>query len=163
MKALATWFQNDPERPLVYGEADLINPPRQRLRGEPLKEGIPVHPVIVGFCGTDYELMKMGRRGELGPKFPAGQKRQGFEIHLPIPHIPWTAQKAPSSFHSFSCFLGEGGIHISPPQKNGLFKVRLRIPPYTSIIQRAKRRRSHELRYQIQNPQRKERHAPYRL
>ena len=30
---------------------------------------------MIGFCGTDFELMKMGRRGELGPKFPAGQNR----------------------------------------------------------------------------------------
>ena len=70
MKAIGTYFQNDPVHPLVYGEVELINPPRQRLRGEPLKEGIPVCPVIVGFCGTDYELMKMSRRGEMSPKFP---------------------------------------------------------------------------------------------
>ena len=38
-------------------------------------EGIPVEPVIVGFCGTDHELMLMGRRGQLGPKFPAGTDR----------------------------------------------------------------------------------------
>ena len=73
MKTYGTYFQNDPDRPLVYGEVNLINPPRQRLRGEPLKEGIPVQPVMVGFCGTDFELMKMGRKGLLGPKFPAGQ------------------------------------------------------------------------------------------
>ena len=70
-----TFFQNDPVRPLVYGEVNLINPPRRRLRGEPEKEGILVHPVIVGFCGTDHELMMMGKRGQLGPKFPAGQNR----------------------------------------------------------------------------------------
>ena len=75
MKAYGTYFQNDPERPLKYGEVELINPPRQRLRGEPLKEGVPVHPVIVGFCGTDNELMHMGQRGELGPKFPQGTDR----------------------------------------------------------------------------------------
>ena len=45
MKSYGTYFQNDPERPLVYGEVELINPPRQRLRGEPLKEGVLVHPV----------------------------------------------------------------------------------------------------------------------
>ncbi len=50
MKTLGTYFQNDPEQPLVYGEVELINPPRQRLRGEPLKEGIPVQPVMAGFC-----------------------------------------------------------------------------------------------------------------
>lgn len=37
MKALGTYFQNDPDRPLVYGEVELINPPRQRLRGEAAK------------------------------------------------------------------------------------------------------------------------------
>ena len=34
-----------------------------------------MEPVIVGFCGTDHELMLMGRRGQLGPKFPAGTDR----------------------------------------------------------------------------------------
>ena len=105
MKALATWFQNDPERPLVYGEADLINPPRQRLRGEPLKEGIPVHPVIVGFCGTDYELMKMGRRGELGPKFPAGQKRL-INGHEGVVWVP--------SQNRFAIVLIRGGDSADP-------------------------------------------------
>lgn len=73
MKALGTYFQNDPDRPLVYGEVELINPPRQRLRGEAAKEGVLVEPVIVGFCGTDHELMTMGRKGLLSPKFPAGR------------------------------------------------------------------------------------------
>ena len=87
MKAYGTYFQNDPVHPLMYGEVDLINPPRQRLRGERLKEGIPVQPVIVGFCGTDHELMMMGKRGQLGPKFPAGQQR------------PWRPHKALSRLH----------------------------------------------------------------
>ena len=46
-----TYFQNDSIRPLVYGEVEIDNPPRRRLRGEPLKEGI------------------------LGPKFPQGKNR----------------------------------------------------------------------------------------
>ena len=33
MKAFGTYLQNDAECPLVYGEVELINPPRQRLRG----------------------------------------------------------------------------------------------------------------------------------
>ena len=49
MKTYGTYFRNDAEKPLVYGEVELINPPRQRLRGEPLKEGIPVEPVMIGF------------------------------------------------------------------------------------------------------------------
>ena len=36
-KIFGTCFRNDPDHPLVYGEMQLINPPRQRLRGEPKK------------------------------------------------------------------------------------------------------------------------------
>lgn len=75
MKTYGTYFQNDREHPLCYGEINLINPPRRRLRGEPGKEGIEALPVFCGFCGTDWELMRMGRRGELAPKFPEGQTR----------------------------------------------------------------------------------------
>ena len=75
MKAYGTCFVNDPRRPLRYGPVELTNVPRQRLRGEPLKEGILALPLIVGFCGTDHELMEMGRRGELSPKFPPGKDR----------------------------------------------------------------------------------------
>ena len=75
MKTYATYFQNDEKAPLQYGEINLINPPRQRLRGEPLKAGVEAVPVFCGFCGTDFELMHMGRRGALGPKFPAGETR----------------------------------------------------------------------------------------
>ena len=75
MKTYATYFQNDEKAPLQYGEVNLINPPRQRLRGEPLKVGVEAVPVFCGFCGTDFELMHMGRRGALGPKFPKGETR----------------------------------------------------------------------------------------
>ena len=105
MKSIGTYFQNDPGRPLVYGEVDLINPPRQRLRGEPLKEGILVRPVLVGFCGTDFELMKMGRRGELTSKFPAGQQRliNGHE------GIVWVPEQ-----HRFAIVLIRGGDSVDP-------------------------------------------------
>ena len=105
MKSIGTYFQNDPAHPLVYGEVELINPPRQRLRGEPLKEGVPVHPVMIGFCGTDYELMKMGRRGELTAKFPAGQKRliNGHE------GIVWVPEQ-----HRFAIVLIRGGDSVDP-------------------------------------------------
>ena len=105
MKALGTYFQNDPVRPLVYGEVELINPPRQRLRGEPPKEGILVHPVIVGFCGTDHELMRMGSRGELTPKFPAGQKRliNGHE------GVVWVPEQ-----NRFAIVLIRGGDSVDP-------------------------------------------------
>lgn len=75
MKTNATYFVNDSEKPIRYGEINLINPPRQRLRGEEFKVGKECLPVFVGFCGTDFELMKMGRDGKLDNKFPTGEKR----------------------------------------------------------------------------------------
>lgn len=75
LKTNATYFVNDKEKPLRYGEINLINPKRKRLRGEPEKEGISVYPVFCGFCGTDYELMKMGRENALDAKFPQGEAR----------------------------------------------------------------------------------------
>ncbi len=75
MKTNGTYFQNDAILPIQYGEINLINPERQRLRGEPLQKGIEAFPVFQGFCGTDFELMKMGREHKLGAKFPAGESR----------------------------------------------------------------------------------------
>ena len=75
MKTYGTYFVNDEKKSLRYGEINLINPPRQRLRGEEKKEGIEAMPVFCGFCGTDFELMKMGRQGLLDKKFPEGEKR----------------------------------------------------------------------------------------
>ena len=105
MKAYGTYFQNDPERPLVYGEVELINPPRQRLRGEPVKEGVLVHPVMVGFCGTDNELMHMGQQGLLGPKFPAGTSRL-INGHEGVVWVP--------SQNRFAIVLIRGGDSIDP-------------------------------------------------
>ena len=105
MKAYGTYFQNDPERPLVYGEVELINPPRQRLRGEPVREGILVHPVMVGFCGTDHELMQMGRAGKLQAKFPAGQNRL-INGHEGVVWVP--SQKR------FAVVLIRGGDSVDP-------------------------------------------------
>ena len=105
MKAYGTYFQNDPERPLAYGEVELINPPRQRLRGEPRKEGVLVHPVMVGFCGTDHELMEMGRKGLLGPKFPAGQQRL-INGHEGVVWVP--------SENRFAVVLIRGGDSVDP-------------------------------------------------
>ena len=133
-KICGTYFRNDPERPLAYGEVELINPPRQRLRGEPKKEGIPVQPVIVGFCGTDHELMMMGRRGELGPKFPAGQTRL-INGHEGVVWVP--------SQNRFAIVLIRGGDSIDPTrytedesyfeygcdQADGLFCDRMYVNP----------------------------------
>jgi len=105
VKAYGTYFQNDPVRPLQYGPVELINPPRQRLRGEPKKEGIPAHPVIVGFCGTDHELMEMGRQGRLASKFPPGQNRliNGHE------GVVWVPDQ-----HRFAIVLIRGGDSVDP-------------------------------------------------
>lgn len=75
MVVKGTYFQNDSEHPLVYGDIELMNPPRRRLRGEPEKPGILAESVLVGFCGTDNTLMQMGQKGQLTPKFPKGANR----------------------------------------------------------------------------------------
>ena len=75
MKTYGTYFRNDEKLPVKYGEINLINPQRQRLKNEPLLSGVEALPVFQGFCGTDFELMKMGRAGKLCPKFPEGQNR----------------------------------------------------------------------------------------
>ena len=105
MKVNATYFQNDPVRPLVYGEVELINPPRQRLRGEPLHEGVLVYPVMCGFCGTDNELMHMGEKGLLGPKFPAGTNRL-INGHEGVVWVP--------SQNRFAIVLIRGGDSVDP-------------------------------------------------
>ena len=75
MKVYGTYFENDSEKPIKYGKVNIINPPRQRLRDEELQSGKACYPVFVGFCGTDFELMKMGRNSALDMKFPDGEKR----------------------------------------------------------------------------------------
>ncbi len=75
MKTTGTFLTNDEQAPLRFGDVDLINPARRERRGLPEKEGLLCRTVITGFCGTDWELMQMGRQQELGSKFPAGQSR----------------------------------------------------------------------------------------
>ena len=105
MKTNATYFVNDAQRPLRYGEINLIDPPRRRLRGEPEKTGVEVFPVFCGFCGTDFELMHMGRRGQLGPKFPAGQTRL-INGHEGVVWVP--------SQNRFAIVLIRGGDSFDP-------------------------------------------------
>lgn len=92
MKTYGTYFQNDKDLPIKYGEINLINPRRQRLRGEPLLKGVEAYPVFQGFCGTDFELMKMGRENNLSHKFPEGENRlinghEGVVWALSLIHI----------------------------------------------------------------------------
>lgn len=75
LKTNATYFVNDRNKPIRYGEINLINPARRRLRNEPEKPGVEAQPVFCGFCGTDFELMKMGRESHLDAKFPIGEQR----------------------------------------------------------------------------------------
>lgn len=105
MRVKGTYFQNDKDKPLVYGDVDLINPKRRRLRGEEEKEGILAETVIAGFCGTDHELMRMGREGLLDPKFPLGQKRL-INGHEGIVWIP--------SQNRFAIVLIRGGDSYDP-------------------------------------------------
>lgn len=105
MRVNATYLQNNPEQPLAYGSVELIDPPRRRLRGEPEKQGILCEPVIVGFCGTDRELMRMGAEGLLGSKFPKGQQRliNGHE------GVVWVPEQK-----RFAIVLIRGGDSVDP-------------------------------------------------
>lgn len=105
MKTNATYFVNDEKEPLRYGEINLINPPRQRLRGEEKKVGIEAFPVFCGFCGTDFELMKMGRNSQLDKKFSTGEKRliNGHE------GVVWVPEE-----NRFAIVLIRGGDSFDP-------------------------------------------------
>lgn len=105
MKTFGTFFMNDAERPVQYGEVNLIDPPRRRLRGEELKTGIEAWPVFQGFCGTDNELMHMGREGRLGAKFPEGQNRL-INGHEGVVWVP--------SQNRFAIVLIRGGDSYDP-------------------------------------------------
>lgn len=105
MTTFGTYFQNDNINPIKYGKINLINPPRQRLRGEPLKEGVEVFPVFQGFCGTDFELMKMGKENNLSSKFPEGENRL-INGHEGVVWVP--------SENRFAIVLIRGGDSYDP-------------------------------------------------
>lgn len=105
MTVKGTYFQNDPVKPLVYGDVEITNQPRRRLRGEEKKEGILCEPVMIGFCGTDNELMNMGSKGLLAPKFPEGKNRL-INGHEGIVWVP--------SENRFAIVLIRGGDSFDP-------------------------------------------------
>ena len=105
MKTYGTYFQNDEKFPIKYGEINLINPERQRLRGEPLLKGVEALPVFQGFCGTDFELMKMGRDNKLSAKFPQGENRL-INGHEGVVWVP--------SENRFAIVLIRGGDSYDP-------------------------------------------------
>lgn len=105
MKTYGTYFQNDKDLPVKYGEINLINPKRQRLKGEEALSGVEAYPVFQGFCGTDFELMKMGREGKLLKKFPEGEKRL-INGHEGVVWVP--------SENRFAIVLIRGGDSFDP-------------------------------------------------
>lgn len=105
MKTNATYFVNDKNNPIRYGEINLINPTRKRLRNEPEKAGVEAQPVFCGFCGTDFELMKMGRAGLLSAKFPKGESRL-INGHEGVVRVP--------SENRFAIVLIRGGDSFDP-------------------------------------------------
>ena len=105
LKTNATYFVNDKDKPIKYGEINLINPARRRLRNEPEKEGVAAQPVFCGFCGTDFELMKMGRASNLTAKFPIGEQRL-INGHEGVVWVP--------SENRFAIVLIRGGDSYDP-------------------------------------------------
>ncbi|MBU3112744.1 hypothetical protein [Clostridium lacusfryxellense] len=105
MKTKGTYFQNSKDKPIIYGEIEIYNNSSKRLRGEPLQDGIKSKTVLTGFCGTDFELMHMGMRGELLPKFPAGLNRL-INGHEGVVFIP--------SENRFAIVLIRGGDSYDP-------------------------------------------------
>ncbi|MDE5605257.1 MAG: hypothetical protein K2I73_06730 [Eubacterium sp.] len=105
MKTYATYFVNDEKEPIKYGEINLINPKRKRLRGETEKEGIIAYPVFCGFCGTDFELMKMGKSRNLSAKFPQSEERL-INGHEGVVWVP--------SENRFAIVLIRGGDSYDP-------------------------------------------------
>ena len=105
MLVKGTYFQNDKNRPLVYGDVEITNVKRQRLRGEELKDGVLCEPVMIGFCGTDNELMHMGSEGRLSAKFPEGTNRL-INGHEGIVWVP--------SENRFAIVLIRGGDSYDP-------------------------------------------------
>lgn len=105
MKTYGTYFQNDKDLPIKYGEINLINPSRQRLKGEKALKGVEAYPVFQGFCGTDYELMKMGRDSKLLKKFPEGENRL-INGHEGVVWVP--------SENRFAIVLIRGGDSYDP-------------------------------------------------
>jgi hypothetical protein len=54
MKAAGTPLVNNGKRPLDFGEADLIDPPRREGSCLPEKAGLHCQTVIAGPCGTGW-------------------------------------------------------------------------------------------------------------
>ena len=100
-----TYFQNSKEKPLVYGDVEIFNTKRERLRGEEKKEGVLAESVIVGFCGTDNSFLHMAAEENMGSKFPEGTDRL-INGHEGLVWIP--------SENRFAIVLIRGGASYDP-------------------------------------------------
>lgn len=105
MTTKGTYFQNNPDRPIVFGAVEIYDVPSRRRRGEPIREAVLCKTVLTGFCGTDYELMKMGSRCELEAKFPKGRNRL-INGHEGVVWVP--------SENRFAVVLIRGGNSYDP-------------------------------------------------
>lgn len=105
MLVKGTYLRNNPSLSLCYGDIEVKNVKRKKLRGLPEKEGIIAETVIAGFCGTDFELMKMGLENKLHDKFPKGLDRL-VNGHEGLVYVP--SQKR------FAVVLIRGGDSYDP-------------------------------------------------
>jgi len=82
-----SYVVNDRERPIRFGEVEIENRETRATLKHERRKGILCHTVITGFCGSDYEFMKMGRELNFSHKFPAGKNRliNGHEGVLYVP------------------------------------------------------------------------------
>jgi threonine dehydrogenase-like Zn-dependent dehydrogenase len=82
-----TYLINDSKEPIKYGKVKIYNFPTQATANYPLKKGILCRTVITGFCGSDYNLMRMGQNKELSCKFPKGLNRL-INGHEGVVYVP---------------------------------------------------------------------------
>lgn len=82
-----SYVVNDEERPIRFGQVEIVNRESRASLSHDAKQGIQCQPVITSFCGSDYEYLKMGRRLAMGHKFPPGTQRliNGHEGVLYVP------------------------------------------------------------------------------
>ncbi len=105
MKVKATYFKNDPNKPLRYGDVEISSDSKVKLRGLEPKDEILVYPVITGFCGTDRAFLDMSKAGIMQDKFPQGTDRL-VNGHEGVVYVP--SQKR------FAVVLIRGGESYDP-------------------------------------------------
>ena len=71
----ASYVVNDHKESIQYGKAKIRNRLLRASLDCPEKHGVLCKTAITGFCGSDYEFMKMGLNGKMTEKFPPEAKR----------------------------------------------------------------------------------------